>query len=175
MSNQPLHLPDPIHEGLARGWKVIDSPKNQADLKCDVVIVGTGAGGGISAELLSKAGLDVILIEEGMLKSSRDFTMREADAYPQLYQESAARKTKDKAINILQGRTVGGSTTINWTSSFRTPTSTLEYWQDNFGLREFTAEAMSPYFLQAEQRLNIARWTPPPNEKDALLTRGAFK
>ena len=175
MSKQTLHLPDPIHDGLARGWKVMDSPKDQADMKCDVVIVGTGAGGGISAELLSKAGLDVILVEEGMLKSSKDFKMREADAYPQLYQESAARKTKDKAINILQGRTVGGSTTINWTSSFRTPRATLEYWQNNFGLRDLTAESMSPYFLQAEQRLNISPWTPPPNENNDLLRRGAFK
>ena len=175
MSNQVIQLPDPIRDGLARGWKVIDSPKNQDDLNCDVVIVGTGAGGGISAELLSKAGLDVILIEEGMLKSSRDFKMREADAYPQLYQESAARKTKDKAINILQGRTVGGSTTVNWTSSFRTPTSTLQYWQDNFGLHELNSDAMSPYFLQAEQRLNISHWTTPPNENNDLLRRGAFK
>ena len=54
--------------------------------------------------------------------------MREAEAYPQLYQESSARKTKDKAINILQGRCVGGGTTVNWTSSFRTPAPTLEHW-----------------------------------------------
>ena len=68
------------------------------------------------------------------MKSSQDFKMREADAYPALYQESAARKTRDKAINILQGRTVGGSTTVNWTSSFRTPPGTLEYWRKHFGL-----------------------------------------
>ena len=52
----------------------------------------------------------------------------------ELYQESAARKTKDKAINILQGRCVGGGTTVNWTSSFRTPPATLAYWQREFGL-----------------------------------------
>jgi len=45
--------------------------------------------------------------------TTTDFKMREAQAYPTLYQESSARKTKDKAINILQGRTVGGSTTMS--------------------------------------------------------------
>jgi choline dehydrogenase-like flavoprotein len=90
-------------------------------LSCDVAIVGTGAGAGITAELLTAAGLSVVLIEEGPLKSSTDFRQREADAYPTLYQESANRKTADKAIGILQGRCVGGSTTVNWTSSFRTP------------------------------------------------------
>ena len=56
-------------------------------------IVGTGAGGGTAAEILADAGLRVVLVEEGPLKSSRDFRMRESEAYPELYQESAARKT----------------------------------------------------------------------------------
>ena len=54
---------------------------------------------------------------------------------PELYQESAARKTADKAINILQGRCVGGSTTVNWTSSFRTPPATLRLVADAHGLK----------------------------------------
>src|SRR6059058_5821468 len=128
-------LRDPIHDGLARGWRVIDlATTNPATLEADICIIGTGAGGGVTAEILAKAGLDVILVEEGPLKSSRDFRMKEADAYPQLYQESAARKTKDKAINILQGRCVGGSTTVNWTSSFRTPATTLDHWQRVHGI-----------------------------------------
>ena len=118
---------DPIREGLARGWKVfggsLAAPAETLD--CDVAIVGTGAGAGITAELLTGAGLRVVLIEEGPLRSSSDFRQLESDAYPQLYQESASRKTADKAIAILQGRCVGGSTTVNWTSSFRTPSDTL--------------------------------------------------
>ena len=94
-----------------------------------MAIIGSGAG--VTAELLAKAGLQVVVIEEGPLKSSTDFKQKESDAYLQLYQESAARKTEDKAINILQGRCVGGSTTVNWTNSFRTPASTLKFWQEN--------------------------------------------
>ena len=103
-------IPDPIVAGLARGWKVIDGAREENDraLDADVVIVGSGAGGGVTAEILALSGLSVIVVEEGALKSSSDFRMREADAYPTLYQESAARKTRDKGINILQGRTVGG-------------------------------------------------------------------
>ena len=105
---------DPFLEGMSQGWQVIDASRLVADreLEADVAIVGSGAGGGIAAEILAKAGLKVAIIEEGPLKTSTDFKLREADAYPQLYQESAARKTKDKAINILQGRCVGGSTTV---------------------------------------------------------------
>jgi choline dehydrogenase-like flavoprotein len=170
-------LPDPILEGLARGWRVHGGPHHALPnkLTCDVAIVGTGAGAGVTAELLTKAGLNVVLVEEGPLKSSTDFRQRESEAYPNLYQESAARKTEDKAINILQGRCVGGSTTVNWTSSFRTPSATLAYWRDHFGLGELTEDALAPWFAQAEQRLNITPWLTAPNENNDLLRRGAAK
>jgi choline dehydrogenase-like flavoprotein len=170
-------IADPVQAGLARGWKVIDGSAllgNQV-IDADVVVVGSGAGGGVSAEILALAGLKVVIVEEGALKSSKDFKMREADAYPALYQESAARKTADKAINILQGRTVGGSTTVNWTSSFRTPTSTLAFWQREFGLADYTPEALSPWFEMMEQRLNVSNWQAPPNQNNDLLRRGAEK
>ncbi len=170
-------LPDPILDGLARGWQVHGGRHAAlpAQLSCDVAIVGTGAGAGITAELLTQAGLDVVLIEEGPLKSSTDFNQLESEAYPSLYQESASRKTADKAINIMQGRCVGGSTTVNWTSSFRTPPSTLRYWQQHFGLGEMTEEAMAPWFAQAERRLAIHPWQLAPNENNDLLRRGAAK
>ena len=170
-------LPDPIRDGLARGWRVHGGPHAAApaELRCDVAIVGSGAGAGVTAELLALAGLQVVLVEEGPLKSSSDFNQRESEAYPQLYQESAARKTADKAINILQGRCVGGSTTVNWTSSFRTPAATLAHWQQHYGLKELSVEAMAPWFAQAEQRLGIGPWLTPPNENNDLLRRGAAR
>jgi choline dehydrogenase-like flavoprotein len=170
-------LPDPIVEGLARGWRVHGDrfAPAPARLDCDVAIVGSGAGAGITAELLTRAGLQVVIVEEGPLKSSSDFRQLEAEAYPQLYQESAARKTADKAITILQGRCVGGSTTVNWTSSFRTPSDTLGHWRVHFGLADYTDDALSPWFAQAERRLGIGPWLAAPNENNDLLRRGALK
>ncbi|RZI43073.1 FAD-binding protein [Herbaspirillum sp. HC18] len=178
MTNSSAHpIQDPIQAGLASGWKVIDASILQEDrsFEADVAIIGTGAGGGVTAEILAIAGLNVILVEEGALKSSKDFKMREAQAYPALYQESAARKTKDKAINILQGRTVGGSTTVNWTSSFRTPNGTLDHWQKTFGLKDYSSENLAQWFAMMERRLNVSVWTIPPNENNDLLKRGTAK
>ena len=114
-------------------------------------------------------------LEEGPLRSSSDFRMREAEAYPELYQESAARRTRDKAIGILQGRCVGGGTTVNWTSSFRTPASTLAHWQRAFGLDGYDEAALAPWFDAMEARLGIAPWTVAPNANNAALARGAAK
>lgn len=166
---------DPIRDGLARGWRVAGGPHGVAAprIGCDVAIVGSGAGAGVTAELLARAGLSVVIVEEGPLRSSSDFRQLEAQAYPSLYQEGAARKTRDKAITILQGRCVGGSTTVNWTSSFRTPPTTLAYWRSQFGLHGFDDDALAPFFAQAEQRLSIGPWLTPPNENNDLLRRGA--
>jgi choline dehydrogenase-like flavoprotein len=170
-------LPDPIRDGLARGWRVLGGPHGAVPerIVCDVAIIGSGAGAGITAELLTRAGLKVTIVEEGPLRSSADFNQEEARAYPDLYQESAARKTRDKAITILQGRCVGGSTTVNWTSSFRTPVPTLEHWRSRHGLEGFGADALAPFFRQVESRLSISPWLVPPNENNDLLSRGAAK
>jgi choline dehydrogenase-like flavoprotein len=172
-------IADPIKAGIARGWKITDGAKLALDGKktfdADVVIVGTGAGGATTAEILTAAGLNVLLLEEGGLRSSSDFHMLESEAYPTLYQESAARKTKDKGISILQGRTVGGTTVVNWTASFRTPESTLAHWQSHFGLSDLTTAELTPWWEKMEARLHIAPWAPAPNRNNQLLTDGLAK
>jgi choline dehydrogenase-like flavoprotein len=170
-------LIDPIRAGIASGWHVIDAAAlvDPLTLEADAVIVGTGAGGGVTAEILADAGLSVILVEEGPLRSSSDFRMREAEAYPDLYQESAARKTNDKAISILQGRCVGGGTTVNWTSSFRAPPITLVHWAQEFGITGFGVDDLKPWFQRMEARLAIAPWTMAPNANNTALAVGTAK
>jgi choline dehydrogenase-like flavoprotein len=170
-------MKDRIRVGLAAGWKHVDASKLAASRshEFDVVIVGSGAGGGVTADILSDAGLAVALVEEGPLRSSSDFHMREAEAYPQLYQESAARKTADKAVNILQGRCVGGSTTVNWTSSFRTPAAVLDFWSRQYGLSPLAGEALIPSFAAMEFKLSVRPWETAPNANNDVLARGAAK
>lgn len=175
MTDAALLSLDAGRDALAANGRIIDASRLDRDLvlDADVVIVGSGAGGGVTAEILSEAGLAVIVVEEGPLATRRDFRMREAEAYPNLYQESAARKTADKAINILQGRCVGGGTTVNWTSSFRTPPTTLAFWERSFGLEGYGVADLAPWFTRMESRLAVAPWIVPPNANNTVLARGA--
>ena len=52
-------------DGLRRGWKVLGGPHGEVPptLSCDVAIIGSGAGAGITAELLTRAGLKVVIVE----------------------------------------------------------------------------------------------------------------
>ncbi|AZG34946.1 MAG: GMC family oxidoreductase [Shewanella psychromarinicola] len=168
---------DPIITGLNDGWHHIDASRLEVDrhFEADVVIVGTGAGGGTAAEILTEAGLKVIMIEGGALKSSTHFDMEERHAYPNLYQQAAAMKTADKGIGIFQGRTVGGSTTVNWTTSIRTPEQTLAYWEQEKSVKGLSSQDLLPWFEMMEQRLNIEQWQYEPNRNNGALLEGCEK
>lgn len=172
-----MSIIDPIVTGLKGGWQHIDASElsDKTHFEADVVIVGTGAGGGVAAEILTQAGLSVIMIEAGALKSSKDFDMEERTAYPNLYQQAAAMKTADKGISIFQGRTVGGSTTINWTTSIRTPEPTLAFWQSEKSVQGLNSDTLKPWFEKMEQRLNISRWDYQPNRNNGALLDGCNK
>lgn len=141
-------------------------------LEGDVAIIGTGAGGGVAADILSAAGLRVLLVEEGAYRTSGEFTLREAPTLARLYADGGARPTRDGALSIVQGRTVGGSTTVNWTSCFRTPEHTLRHWREAHGLEGLGAGEMAPWFERMEKRLNVTKWE-THNTNNELLARGA--
>ncbi len=169
-----MPVPDPFREGMARGWKTRNASQLTEDLtlEADVAIIGSGAGGGTTAEILSAAGYKVLLIEEGPLKTSSDFKLLEDQAYTQLYQEGIGRMSKDGAITILQGRAVGGSTLINWASSFRTPDPTLEHWAREHNVKGHSPVEMAPWFQAMEQRLGVSPWLVPPNANNDVIRQG---
>lgn len=157
----------------AKQWSMIDGARQVQDqvISADVVIIGSGAGGATAAEIFSRAGRKVVIVEEGALNTSRDFDLDEAKAYASLYQENLTRSTVDGGIAILQGRTVGGTTVVNWTASFRTPPQTLAYWQERFGTQGLNETTLTPWFERIEKKLNIMPWN-THNINNALVADG---
>ena len=141
---------------------------------CDVCIIGSGAGGAVLAAGLTAQGARVVMLEEGGSFTKADFDLVEAHAYPMLYQGRGGRATADQAISVLQGRSVGGSTTVNWTTCFRTPERILSHWQRVHGVEGFGPEDLRPHFEAVEERLGIAPWEEArANPNNRLLLEGA--
>jgi choline dehydrogenase-like flavoprotein len=124
---------------------------------CDICVVGSGAGGAVMASELAQAGLSVLLLEEGGYHTAKDFTQREDEMVSLLYQDRGARATKDVAIPILQGRCVGGSTTVNNLCSMRLPDFVLRKWHESYGLERWSSEALTAAFEKVEKRLHVTR------------------
>ncbi|MFP2930808.1 GMC family oxidoreductase N-terminal domain-containing protein [Pyxidicoccus sp. 3LG] len=145
-------------------------------ITCDVCVVGSGAGGGVLGHELARRGLDVVMLEEGSYRTRRDFDLKEATAYGGLYQELANRATDDLSISILQGRTVGGGTTVNWCASFRTPPEILQRWRDVHGVKGLGESTLAPHWDWLEERLHIRDWPiDRANRNNQLLWEGLGK
>ncbi|HTR80440.1 MAG TPA: GMC family oxidoreductase [Bacteroidota bacterium] len=121
----------------------------------DVCIIGSGCGGGASAKVLAEAGKKVILLEEGGYFTSADFDMTEQTAYQNLYRRRAGQATDDLSVTVLQGRCIGGSSTVNWTTSLRTPDFVLDKWAKIFDVRGLSSKDLEPYFDRIEKYLNV--------------------
>lgn len=141
--------------------------------ECDVCIVGSGAGGSVLAAKLVESGLKVIMVEEGGYFTRETFSQNEGDAYFNLYQDRGTRASADVAITILQGRSAGGGTTVNWTSCFRTPDRILRHWESRFGVEGLTSETLAPHFAAVEERLGIQTWPlERANANNRILVEG---
>src|SRR5690606_35913724 len=76
-------------------------------LYTDVLVVGSGAGGGVVAGELSAAGLDVIVVEKGGYYAEADFHGRELESNRQLYEQRGVLTTTDLGITLLAGSALG--------------------------------------------------------------------
>lgn len=160
-----------LHEGSAAGVFTRHDIHGDTVLDCDVVIVGSGAGGAPVAAELAEAGFDVVVLEEGSYYQTRDFTADTSAMIRQLYRDGGATLALGNPPIIFQeGRAVGGSTVINGGMSWRTPDDILARWRKEAGL-DVTPASMEPYFERVERRIHVAQNDPEAIGNDNLLLK----
>ncbi len=142
-------------------------------LSCDVVVVGSGAGGGTAAGVLAGGGLDVVVLEAGDYHNESDFSHLEADAYNRMYLDRTLNATADGGIVVLSGATLGGGTVINYTTSFGPPASLKEEWDERAGFDGvFTGEAFKDSVNAVEERLTVNKDNNWPSHRAQLMEKG---
>jgi choline dehydrogenase-like flavoprotein len=107
---------------------------DELELEADVVVVGSGAGGGVVAGTLAQQGLKVVVLEAAGYFNESDFKQIELLAYQEMYWRGGPTPTADGNISLQAGTTLGGGTTINWTNCLRTYPWVREQWASEFGL-----------------------------------------
>jgi choline dehydrogenase-like flavoprotein len=125
------------------------------ELRADVCVIGSGGGGAVAAAELAVAGRKVVVLEQGPHWTQAHMTQREEQMLPRLFEEAGMRQTVDGSIQVLQGRSVGGSTVHNLCYAFRTPPPILRVWREEHGLGELTEEALEPSLARVERHLKV--------------------
>jgi choline dehydrogenase-like flavoprotein len=147
-------------------------PGSVLRLEADVAIVGSGAGGGVVAARLARAGLRVVVLEAGPDRLGSRTPVLEAEAWRDLMLDRGTTGPRDLSITILAGATVGGGTTINWTTAFPPPERLRSQWQDEYGWDGFAGAETDADLdrLRAELGLQPPAIVPP---KDQMILDGA--
>ncbi|MGH2934741.1 MAG: FAD-dependent oxidoreductase [Gaiellaceae bacterium] len=134
----------------------------------DVVVVGSGAGGGVVAAELAGRGRDVLLLELGSHHTAAGFTRWESRAALELMWPLRFAFTGDgDVIAFLGGRCVGGTTTINTKVALRAHEKDVAKWHAATGLTSdgstpFAASDLAPYYDRVERILGVRErsdWT----------------
>eukprot|EP00457_Paulinella_chromatophora_P001466 gb/GEZN01001468.1/.p1 GENE.gb/GEZN01001468.1/~~gb/GEZN01001468.1/.p1 ORF type:complete len:743 (-),score=113.68 gb/GEZN01001468.1/:734-2962(-) len=103
-------------------------------LQVDVLIVGSGCGGGVIAAGLAVPGRRVLVLEKGRYFKRAEMDGTEAQALKDMYENAGALSTTDTGISVFAGATFGGGSAVNWACSLRTPSYVREEWSKEHGL-----------------------------------------
>ncbi len=136
----------------------------------DVVVIGSGAGGGVTAKELAQAGYSVIVLEEGGYYTREDFDFRPARAFMRFYREAGQTITLGLPVVLLpQGKTVGGTTTINSGTCLRIHRHVLKRWHLESGLTELAETELNLLYAAVEEYLFVKRAERDVVGRNALL------
>lgn len=140
-------------------------------LNTEVLVIGSGAGGGVVAGELSAAGHEVLVVEKGAYYADHQFSGREL-ASQSLFEKRGLLTTSDLSMSILAGTALGGGTTINWAASLRTTDDVLSEWEREYGFTEASGKEFQRSLDAVLKRLNVEGEHSPINATNAALARG---
>jgi choline dehydrogenase-like flavoprotein len=151
-------------------------PDAGINLDADVLIVGSGAAGAVTAYELARSGAKVVVLEAGPYISSSEFQEHAPTALETLYQDSGNQLNSTGDLAILQGKCIGGSTVVNAAACFRVPDQVLEHWSEEHGLDNLSPQALAPYFERVERNVSVHQNAAHEvNHNGRLLIEGAKK
>lgn len=168
-----------VEEEKATGY--LKSTHNTTDtlgieMEADVIIIGSGAGGGVAAQALSTPNLRVLILEKGSYVAPGTHTLVEEDAMETMYEGRSFLTTSDASINVLAGSTLGGGTAVNWACSLDPPVSLLEEWATEHSLPHLVSDQFQEYLQFVKERMGVHGGdTVVHNQANQLLLQGGEK
>ncbi|GMG11528.1 unnamed protein product [Aspergillus oryzae] len=143
-------------------------------IETDVVIVGSGCGGSVTAKNLAEAGYKVVVVEKAYQYSTKYFPMNFSEGSVSMFEGGGAVSTNDGSIGIFAGATWGGGGTINWSAALQTQNYVREEWAKG-GLPFFTSLEFQNSLDRVCERMGVSADHTTHNKQNRVLLEGAHK
>lgn len=159
------HFDYPIYNNAKIEKKFIQVPES-----IEVAVIGSGSGGGVAANLLNE-NYEVGIFEKGSYANRE--TNNETFGYHNFYETYAMQQTRGYKVLLLAGSSVGGGTSINWTTSLRTPDNILNEWDSLTGQNNyFNSSNFKSSMDFICQQLNVSEANNRIPQKEIKLAEG---
>lgn len=150
-------------------------PKGDLTLNADVVVVGSGSGGGVIAGTLTQAGLKVVVLEAGGYFNEADFNQLEPWAFQNLYWRGGSTTTADLNVAMLAAANLGGGSTVNWSNCLRTRPWVRDEWAREHGLEGVDGPDFDRHLDAVSERIGVNDQCSDLNGPNQRVKEGAEK
>ena len=177
--NQILGFPRaPIHgkPGKDYDYNFLQLPPgtDSETLETDVLIIGSGCGGGVCAKNLAESGHRVLITERAYHFSAKYLPMSSTDAGIHLFHNGGLDTSDDSSVAIFAGQAFGGGGTINWSASLQTQGVVRQEWADE-GLLFFTSSEFQDCLDRVCHQMGVSTKYIEHNENNRVILEGARK
>ncbi|MDA2970069.1 MAG: GMC family oxidoreductase [Actinomycetota bacterium] len=136
----------------------------------EIAVIGSGSGGGIAANELNKK-YEVGIFDKGNYPNGE--INNETFGYHNFYETHAIQQTRGYKVLLLAGSGIGGGTSINWTTSLRTPDKILSEWDTLTGqVNYFNSDEFKSSLDYVSNNLNINEANNRIPQKELKLAEG---
>ncbi|KAF0687500.1 Aste57867_20772 [Aphanomyces stellatus] len=132
------------------------APGQPIELDTDVVVIGSGAGGGVVAAQLAQAGHRVLVLEKANYSHPADADYKELEGIWRLFEASGMVASEDGSMSIFAGSAFGGGTYVNWSASLRPPPHVYNEWANEYKLPYFGTHAYQEAIDAVCQRSGVS-------------------
>ncbi len=140
----------------------------------EVLVIGSGAGGSVTAARLAEAGRSVLVAEEGPWYAPDAQVPFSLDEFTARYRhQGACAALGNPGIAFAEGRCVGGSTEINSGLYHRLPDHLAAEWRDTYAIADFDDATLARYATEIEEVITVSTVPGDPPPSSQALGRGA--
>ncbi|OWP02346.1 hypothetical protein B2J93_3134 [Marssonina coronariae] len=139
----------------------------------EILIVGSGCGGGVCAKNLAEAGHQVLVVDKSYYFFPSQLPMSEKDGGVHLYVDGGVVSSDDASMTVIAGSNWGGGGTINWSASLQPQSFVRDEWSKARGLPLFTSQTFQECLDRVCDRMGVSDKHIRHNHGNQVLMEGA--